>query len=994
MLRVAYTAPAGPEEAAAWAWLVGRPDVVARRVRPEALAGLLGEVDVAWVHAAAAVPDVALERLTAFAASGGGVLLTLEAAALPVAMGLERDGPNDVAHGTWRHDADEYWTADFSGWPGYPHIRGLATFGPHPLVDGLHNGTYCWAPEEGEPWVRCCYTGGVVPTRGRVVAVERGYITQNPARIVAWEYPVGAGWVLCIGAGLHFASPSRRLREQLERLLLNAFRAVAGVAGVRTWWPAACDLAVRSDDLALPAPHALEGALPDAAADTIAFDVSAPSDEQWDLAGRRVLLLGRERSGIAELWVHPHRVVASWDVAVDGASAPASRCWLAPGAIARELETARRRVRETVFVALEHAVTVVEYAAVHRRRDSIGQPPAEVEVTLALDLRRMWPFATGCSGALRFRVSEDGRVATLATAADDASATVLVGASGRCELRAVAMRAGQGVECVVRAALDVPLRVAIVAGSGSADHARALDALRRHGLGGLVRQRQQRSQQLADARLAVLPSEPRALRAVEWAKQRLDAFIADVPGVGRSLLAGYAPSRPGWNEARPGYAWFFGRDACWTAFALLALGEHTAVRQVLRFLGERQDVTGKVLHEATTSGQFHYDAADSTPLYLLLMARYLAWSGDSAFVHAAWPHVQRALDFCLSTDADGDGLIENTGVGHGWIEGGPLGGAHATLYLAAVWLAALEGLVGAAQVVEDGVTGARCQAWAARARRAIETKLYEPEHGYALDLRTDGRRTWTQTALHSVAVLLGAADDRQAGPFLDALAGDGFTASWGVRMLPVGHEHFMPTGYHSGTVWPLYTGWASLAEYRAGRPAAAFAHLRANLDLPFERQKGAFDEVLHGLTGAAAGVCPDQAWSAAMAVLPIVEGMLGVVPDAVGGRVTLAPALPREWDALDIRRLRVGETVYDLRLRRRPRWLDVVVRRTSGPALWVTLTPWMEAAPTRVEVDGTEVGAHVERWGQGYRAEVGFQATGVAEVRYHWRERGEASEEG
>jgi hypothetical protein len=119
-----------------------------------------------------------------------------------------------------------------------------------------------------------------------------------------------------------------------------------------------------------------------------------------------------------------------------------------------------------------------------------------------------------------------------------------------------------------------------------------------------------------------------------------------------------------------------------------------------------------------------------------------------------------------------------------------------------------------------------------------------------------------------------------------------------------------------------------------------------------------------------------------MAVLPLVEGMLGVVPDCVNGRLLLAPALPAEWETLDVRRLRVGETVYDLRLRRRPRWLEVALRRTSGPPLWITLAPWLEAAPSRVEVDEAVVAPRLEPWGQGVRAEVGCQGAGEVGIRY------------
>lgn len=91
-------------------------------------------------------------------------------------------------------------------------------------------------------------------------------------------------------------------------------------------------------------------------------------------------------------------------------------------------------------------------------------------------------------------------------------------------------------------------------------------------------------------------------------------------------------------------------------------------------------------------------------------------------------------------------------------------------------------------------------------------------------------------------------------------------------MLATDDPLFQPTGYHRGAVWPLYTGWVSLAEWRGGHCAAALGHLLANAALAGERAKGAFDEVLHGLERRDAGVCPDQAWSAAMVLSPRSKG--------------------------------------------------------------------------------------------------------------------------
>jgi glycogen debranching enzyme len=983
--RVALVTGAGAEEDAAWLWLQGRTDVlVAHRFTPDRVGDAVREASVVWVHATEPLMGVATAALAAFAASGGGVLLTLRAAGLVVPMGLELAPPNEDLTGRWHHDSDELFTAEDRGMPAYPHVRGLATFGPHPLVQGLHQGTYCWAPSEGEALVRTCYVHGVRPVDGRVVGVERAYLTQNARRIVAWEYAPGRGQVLCVGAFIHFAAPDALLRPQLERLVMNALRRVGGGgAEPVTWWPEPALLAAPSASLALPDPLDLEGALPEPGQDDLALTSDASADAPLDLAGRRALLTGREKQGIAELWVHPHRAVASWDVAVDEEPAQAVQVVVTADVIVRTVETAKRRLTETNFVALEHPVAIVEYAAARKGRASVGQSPTSFEITLTVDLRRMWPFAAGCSGNLRFRGRADGRAAVVATESDDGVAAIFASRPVELSLRSVHTSGVPVVECTIAAPLGVPLRLAVVGGSSRADLDRSLRAVARLGVSGLVRQRMQRAATVREARITLRAPEDRIPRALEWAKRRLDLFVGDVPGVGRSLLAGYAASQAGWGEARPGYAWFFGRDACWSAFALLAAGEHSVPRQVIRFLGDTQDVTGKVIHEVTTSGQHHYDAADATPLYLLLVARYFAWTADRDFVRAIWPHVERALAFCLTTDRDGDGLIENTRVGHGWIESGPMSGAHATLDLSSVWVAALEGLARTAEALGESSMAADCRARSARAGEAISSRLFDGRRRlHALDLRADGTRTWTQTALHAVAVVLGITTPERAAKWLDLVAGEAFSTPWGVRLLPSTDPLFSPSSYHGGTVWPLLTGWASCAEYRAGRVEAGFRHLAANASLAWYRQLGAFDEVLHGLEERGAGVCADQAWSAAMVIAPVVEGLFGVEPDAPNGRLTIAPALPAAWDWMEARGIRCGETVVDVRLKRRAQSLDIALRRTSGPPVWLTLAPWLGTAASHVEVDGERLAARVTTVGTLMRSAVALQVGGEHEVRF------------
>jgi hypothetical protein len=971
----------GVDEEAAWRWLQSRGEFAARRIDPLEIGEGL-DANLVWVHATAPVAPASYAPLIGFVSRGGGLLLTLRGAELVASLGLEREGPNDVRTDRWSHAADELHTGETS--EAIVHRRGLAFYGPHPLADGLHGGSDVWAPSEHEPYVWACYSRGARPSGGRVVAVERGYISQNPDRVVVWEYAVGRGQVLCIGGFVNFAAPDAMLRPQLERLILNALTRSLDPfdPSPRTYWPRPGMVAANDGALDLPGVFPLDGALPDPLDDPIALQSDVESDEQFDLAGRRLVLVGRDRLGIREIWAHPHRVICSWDVAADGEPALGMRIVVTPDAVVRTLETSRRRLTERLFVALEHPVAMVEYVPERRGRESVGRGPERIELTFTLDLRRSWPYAAGCGGDLRFRRDAAGEVLVVATESDDGAAAVFVGPAAAMTLEPVHRGDAPALLCTVAASLGQRLRVVVVGGINRADLERTLRALRRLGLAGLVRQRAQRGAALGDGRLMVRAAEPGPTRAFEWAKRRLDLFLGDVPGVGRSLMAGYAPSTPGWGDGRPGYAWFFGRDACWSAFALLDVGEFSLVRQVIRFLGDHQDVTGKMPHEATTSGQFHYDAADSTPLYLLLVGRYLAWSGDRDFVASVWPRVERALSFCVSADWDGDGLMENARVGHGWIESGPLAGARVSLYLAAVWRGALEAVARAAEVLGNAGVATDCRERAARAGQAIEREFYDSKRKiYALDRRAGGHSTWTQTALQAVPLLMGCANPGATDRWLDETL-PSLATPWGVRLLPPSDPHFNPTGYHCGAVWPLFTGWAALAAYHAGRGEDGFKQLAANLRLAFRRQGGAFDEALHGLEERAAGGCPDQAWSAAMAIAPVVEGLLGVLPDAPAGRLALRPQLPAAWPMLDALGLRCGETVYDVRLRRREEALLVSLRRNLGPPLWLTVAPHFSRPPARVEVDDQELRPATEEWGRGLRCAVEFEGHGEHEVRF------------
>jgi glycogen debranching enzyme len=70
-------------------------------------------------------------------------------------------------------------------------------------------------------------------------------------------------------------------------------------------------------------------------------------------------------------------------------------------------------------------------------------------------------------------------------------------------------------------------------------------------------------------------------QSYDWARVSMLQGLATNPYLGTGLIAGYRTSG---GSQRPGFAWFFGRDALWTSLALDAEGDFSNTRGALEFL--------------------------------------------------------------------------------------------------------------------------------------------------------------------------------------------------------------------------------------------------------------------------------------------------------------------------------------------------------------------------------------------------------------------------
>ncbi len=960
----------GDEEREALAWLRREPNAHADLVSFQAMTrGDRLDAPVLWWHGAwtserlpqAAIDPRARKAILEYLRAGGGLLLTLMAAAYAHDLGIEPIAPDVRVAGAYR-EADG-------------PKRGFHSFLGHPIFDPFFGGVFTATPEPGEPRYDVVYTGAHVPRAGHVIGVERALIAIDPGRRLVVEWTFGQGRVLAIGSHLLFGHLENRFRPHLEaftRRTLEYLGSTTAPATPSHWtFPAARLEWVdeRSSPEIVSGPPVLR---PDS--DIV---LSGPArDDFFDLAGRRALVMGSERAGIAEAWVHPIRILRDLRLGVHEEDS-GHIVWLdalepdvevRPDSLLRHYRPRIGSVEEILIVSPDHPAVLDQVRVQSREATSLL-------VTFRVDLRLMWPYPENALAPLAWTydagihavvVRDAARRFVSIIGADREPIDRLAGPYAGIAYEGGAWRGLRPDPTHLTVGLrfpvtTTPLRL-VLAGGAPPDPGAAVRSYR----DAQRDPRRMQSEAFESARailashVSLATSDPSLDEGFRWAILGSERFLAGRPEFGCGLLAGFGLTRPGWNSGRPGYAWYFGRDAAWCGFGLDAAGSHETVRSAIELLGRYQDITGKIPHEVTTSGVVHYDAADSTPLYLALLGHHARATGDVAFAREHWPRAIRALAYCRSTDTDGDGLIENSGVGHGWIEGGALHGSHVETYLVACWARALSEAARLAEWLGDRDVAAGCHRDFLRVREALNRDFFDPSRGtFHLGRFRDGSFNPELTALAAVPILFGLADREKAESTLARLAGHDFTTDWGMRLVSQGSPHFDPNGYHLGSVWPLFTGWVSLAEYRAHRPAQAFAHLMMNL-LQFRHfGRGFVDEVLHGTRYAPAGVCPHQAWSETMVLEPLLEGLLGFEPDATTGHVGLTPHLPPHLETFRVRALRVGGRRFDFEATRTPGRLEIRLRLLEGAPLRVRLDPGFGPGTSfgRVCIDGKREGA-------------------------------------
>ena len=457
-------------------------------------------------------------------------------------------------------------------------------------------------------------------------------------------------------------------------------------------------------------------------------------------------------------------------------------------------------------------------------------------------------------------------------------------------------------------------------------------------------------------------------QAYDWSRLSVVKGFVDNPFLGRGLVAGYGPSK---GAYRPGFAWFFGRDSFWTSFALTSAGDFANARAAIQFISNFQRDDGKIPHEISQSAslvdwfkQFPYGfaSADATPLYAIATADYVRASGDVAFAREQAPHLWKALAFMRST-LDEAGFPRNLGVGHGWVEGGPLLPVRVELYQAACYVEALRSLAHLARVLGDTPRATELDAEFERKRADLEKRFWLPANRYAFALDPAGQPVDQPSILATVPMWFDLLDRQHSQQMIQLLAQDQFATDWGARIISSRNPLYDPSGYHFGSVWPLFTGWASVGEYRNHAAEPALANLRANAWLALDGAGGNTTEVLSGDSYSPLSTAsPHQIWSAAMVVSPLLRGLLGLETDAAERKIVFAPHLPANWQTAGVHGIPLPGARVDLDIRRDAAALLLTINNSGADAFHLEFAP---AYPPCAHVDSAALDGKPVAWKTG-----------------------------
>jgi glycogen debranching enzyme len=429
----------------------------------------------------------------------------------------------------------------------------------------------------------------------------------------------------------------------------------------------------------------------------------------------------------------------------------------------------------------------------------------------------------------------------------------------------------------------------------------------------LEKERMQRMQQALTTNTYFSSNNDSLTLAMNWVQSTMDQLVTRQQGNG--IYAGL----PWFNE-------YWGRDE-FISFpgAVLISGQFDTARKILKSFAEYQNTDknskffGRVPNIVNPSN-IDYHTTDGTPRFVIELQDYVKYSGDISLIRELYPTVQNSIEGSIKNWMDDKGYLLHAD-NETWMDARD---ANLVSYtprgsrandIQALWYQQLCAGIYFARFMNDTASTRKWQEIAGRVKTNFEKDYRDNAHDYLADCLTPENRA-DFTLRPNQLYALDLVSDETFRWQVTRKTWEELVYPWGVASLNRQDKNFHPfhlspenyhkdAAYHRGTIWLWNNGIAMQRMIEAGQTETAYKLFRnMNRQALTMGVVGGLSENMDAYPHAGKS-WPNltgtylQAWSNAEHIRVWYQYFLGIRPDMIENRLTLAPRIPTEVQQLD-----------------------------------------------------------------------------------------------
>jgi glycogen debranching enzyme len=464
--------------------------------------------------------------------------------------------------------------------------------------------------------------------------------------------------------------------------------------------------------------------------------------------------------------------------------------------------------------------------------------------------------------------------------------------------------------------------------------------------------------------------DQRLQEVYNWVRVNTEWLVRDVPGIGRGLGGGLME-----------YPWWF--PDMYSMQALTATGDFDLVKQSLRLLqtqSMKANGNGRIVHELTTNGEvINPGNTQETAQFVATVGRVFDWTGDLDFAREMYPAMTSGIDWLLTDMDQNKNLFPE---GYGIME---VSGLNAELIDVAVYTQqALEATSHIAAILGKTDEAQHYGQLASQLKTRINQKFWIADEGSYADFY--GSRAQAVSAAQGAIKQIELQGTNNLTRRDTNLIRDYEQLKQKFSAMPDTSRGWL-TNKNWVITTPMETGIAPRARamqaldkirkenvgeygpYLAGAERGAMMTIATGVQAVSEGSYGRSDESLwyvnkivqtfdRTLPGSISEMMPDYgcfaiSWTSYGMMIPLVQQIFGIQPDAINKTVVFDPHLPTGWDDVSIENLPVGKNTISFSRAKAGRGIEYAVEAKEGG--WTFILKGTELPGASYYVNGKPV---------------------------------------